>query len=439
MRTANLTGDNLAGITRGLIYPSTVPVASAVDNNWVSERKYLFWLKSTVEDSFNVVHHYYLQGYTSHDGITNSGVADHRMDHVVNTIVETVVVEYNTPQGVLQSERLDRVYNVAHGSHWNTDSYLQRPSDIFNSIELNLLTSAYDNYGSFENIQSEHTSTTVRSSDVVNKTSLVTNNVPTMFLADVLNVGLNSMAESAHINQGANESSFATQAMNRSTDPDIKNNQFLRTLSHVNNTRRYGVFTFGELTVLDRSIEDRFQLLNITKEFVDVSVAGTPSVGEYWHGQDATTLMAYSIIEATVSLATRYGFSKMHFSCSNTYDPTGTPYVIISNYKSLINLGQAEGYRLVELFKSAFLSNVFMDETRNNTLPLSLHVYVDVFGTSKVAIVDSYGRDVWYTIPTFANTSFSPILTVDKANLDNLGVGVTGMVDWLGSNLRHRF
>lgn len=432
------TSSSLSGLTSGLISPSTVPILT-LDAEWVGEQRYLFWLKATVEDNFNIVHKYYIQGYTDHAGVTATGVGNARMEHTINTVIETIVLSNATPFGVVEQEKLDRIYNVTHGNHWGTEIYLQRPSDIYNNLHTNEYTQDLGKYGSFESISTENTSLTVRTSDVVNKTSNVTNNIPVMFLQDVINAGINSSNELNFMSGNATEQSLATNAINRFNDPDIKNNQFLRILGHVNGSRRYGVFSLGELIRLDPSIDHRFKLFDITKQFADVTTASTPNVGENWDGQDGTTLSAYSIIEASVGLSTKYGFSKLHFTCSNAFDATGTPYVVISYYKSLINLDDMQYSQLLELFKAAFISNVFMDQTNNNATNLTVHMYVDLFGTSKLSIVDSYGRDTWFTIPTFANSSFSPILTIDKGNLDHMGNQVNGIVDWLGSNLSRGF
>ncbi len=428
----------LNGLTKRLVYPSSVGVPCAVDQNWVSESKYLWLLSATIEDNFNMIHRYYLQGYTNYNGITMNGTGDHRMEHTVNTVIETQVVSNQSPYGLVQKERLSRVYNVMHGSNVQTDLYMQRPSDVYGNMHAISLSIPYGQSGAVGSVNNYHTGTTVSAADSVNKTSGISNNIPTDYLANVINAGLATHNQFDFNYDQLNDVSLASAAKSNLSDPDIKNNQFLKILAMRNQTRRYGVFSLGELCAIDPSIEARFMLYNITKDFVDPLLQNTPNVGEYWDGQNTMTVAAYSIIEASVSLAARFGFSKMFFTASNQLDATFTPYVVAMKWNSVINLDEMETNSLVELFKTAFLQNVFMDESRGNALPLTIHMYVDLFSTSKVAIVDDYGRDVWYTIPTFANSNFSPVVTRDKGILDNLSQQVQSMTDHLASNLSRR-
>lgn len=426
-----ITPRDLVGLSKGLIYPSAVPVNSAVDGSWVGDKKFIFILKVTITDNFDTIHRYYLQGYTDHNGITADGnYANPQMILIVNTIIETYCVPVMTPYGVSQREKMDRVYNVVSNTDYQVDRYTQRPSDIYYNMESNNITQSLNKLTDFQGIGTTNdTRYTLSSADLINKTSEVINNIPSQYATTIINNGLRSMAILDSQNT-VTEQSVAAVAINRVNDPDIKNNKFLKYLSMVNGQmRRYGTFSFGELTNIDPSINTRFKLLNITKDIVDVSLQSSPVVGEYWHGQDRNTIMAYSIIESSVSIATQFGFSKLYFTATNMYDATGAPYVIITYYSSILNLEEAAFNQLLDIFKTTFMDSVFLDETQGNAQPLTLNVYVDILGTSKVSIIDANGYEVWYTIPTFANSAFTPILTIDKANLDNLSYQVDNIIN----------
>ena len=47
-----------------------------------------------------------------------------------------------------------------------------------------------------------------------------------------------------------------------------------------------------------------------------------------------------------------------------------------------------------------------------------MEVYVDILGTSKIFLSYAGYPANWYTIPTIANSLFSPVVTVDKSTLD---------------------
>lgn len=424
----NVTSEVLSGLSSSLIAPSSTPVHSEVNAQWVDQSRYLFVLKTSHVDTYGIKHVSYFQGYTSYDGITSNGNIDMNMEHRINSVIETVVHENNTPYGIEYKERLLRIYNVFTPleSDTNIQVYCQRPYDIFynlNTMEQNQIlqnnVSIYDTRYAMQAMLGNVLGSNIK------------NQIPTSYVSDVINIGINHRASPDFDESFSNSNVFN---LNSTTEPFINDNYFIKHLKLIYRGRdlspmNMSVFNFHQLMSIDKTIYDRFKVFELTKTNVDIYANQSPEVGEYWHGRDITTIKAYSIIEASVSLALRYGFTKLYFTATNMADPTATPYCIITSYQSYLKIDQDSMFKLLEAFKSSFINEVFRDETNNFTLDYEFFVMVDVIGTTKVSIRQPGSPETWYTIPTFANSLFSPVVTTNKNALDDLSYNIATLVD----------
>ena len=154
-------------------------------------------------------------------------------------------------------------------------------------------------------------------------------------------------------------------------------------------------------------------------------------MGDYWHGQDPVTVKAYSLIENSVSLATKYGFNKIYFTASNMANPMGLAEVFITNFNSFINLEEQEFNYLLEIFKEKFVTEIFLNETNGGILPMHMEGYIDLMGTSKINLSFAGYPANWYTIPTFANSLFAPVISIDKQAVDHMSFQLGTVIDSL--------
>lgn len=419
-RTNKITPGIISGYSNTLIQPAAVANPTAIDNNWVSTRKFIFLMKVSYMSNVGVLNRIYIQGYTDHDGITNNGTIDFNMRHHINSVIETSVISYNTPMGVITEEKLTKIYNVINNRTIYSDyMYLQRPTDIVSNINNLSLMSMMERADS---INLEDKSFTISSLDNRSMSSKIDNNIPTRYLADVFSATLtSSLTDDSDFMSDFTFTDGNMRAKDMLKEPSIQDNPFLYHISALAGYKTaVNEFTFNSLAAVDNTITNRFKVLNITKQYVDPTMAQTPTVGEYWHGQDMLTVKAYSLIEACVSMATRYGFSKLNFVCSNMMDVTGQPTMTIMYFNSFLQLRDEDFSKLMAIFENTFLSEVFNDETNFNTMPLHIEMYVDVLGTSKINLAYGGSPLTWYTIPTFANSLYTPVVTVNKEAFDNM-------------------
>ena len=408
--------DIIGSVMSDLLQPSSVGEHCAVDNSWVSTRRYVFFMKVRAIDALGAEINSYIQGHTNYDGINEpTGSIDFQMVHHINNIIETTAMTINTPMGVIRKEKLTAVYNVF--SSCSHEYYTQRPTDLIDNISLSEATNFLNdnNSGDFSSFSVGNTINAFNNNVV---TSSIGNNVGTDFLCRVINGGVQQQkARTIFLN--SYEVSDTGNSNVHLLEPSINDNRFVKYLSRLGGYMTVNDnFTFGQLSNVDASIVDRFILLKPTRNVVNPLLLSTPEVGDHWHGQDPVTLKAYSLIESSVSLAMKYGFQKLFFIATNMMDPTATPVVTITHFDSMISLDDMDMAHLLEIFKSKFITDVFIGESSAGRIPLTIQMYVDLLGTSKIYLEYAGFHGNWYTIPTPANSLFSPVTTTNSQVLD---------------------
>lgn len=422
----------LSGLTNDFIQHSSVPLHTPIDQSWTGTKRYIFLLKARVTDAMGIISRNYIFGFTEYDGITRSGNIDPHLNHYVNSIIETAVMQYNTPMGLQQKETLYKFYNVAQ--NLNYDTFLtQRPRDVLGNYELNNVSEHLSGFDSeIYNIADKRF--TYGAYDPRPVCSNIENNISSEYLSKILTAGIQTFStHDFFMNSHATE--YDNDLAGKVPETSLNDNKLLNIFSRLQGMAYpSSVFPFHVLGKLDPSIEGRAMIFNITKNIVDPTMSQTPEVGDYWNGQDPVTLKAYSLIESSVSLAMKFGFSKLFFTASNMATPTGEASVFITNFNSYMDLDEYSFNTLLEMFKDTFLREIFMNETQGNRVPLYVEMYVDMLGTSKIMVDYANMGANWYTIPTFANSMFSPIVTIDKNYLDGLSTGLIGVTNNLVAN-----
>jgi len=95
---------------------------------------------------------------------------------------------------------------------------------------------------------------------------------------------------------------------------------------------------------------------------------------------------------------------------------------------------ESEFNYLLEIFKEKFITEIFLNETNSGMIPMHMEGYIDLIGTSKINLSYAGYPNNWYTIPTFANSLFSPVVTIDKSALDYTSFQFNTVIDALSNN-----
>lgn len=426
--TANIIGD----VVGNLIQPSVVPTATVVDQSWVTTPRYVFLLKVKSVDAVGTQIYSYIQGYTEYSGINEAtGSIDLELRHFINHIIETTVLDFQSPTlGYVRKEKLYRIYNVF--SSQEHDLYTQRPTDVLEQIKVSNALAFMDGAGG--SISGETIGNHVNPFNRAVLGSCVDNNITSDYICKILNAGVQEHKNrSIYLNSYEIESETGVGAI--TLEPNISDNRFVKYLSRLAGFKTdSNIFNFNQLMAIDSTIYTRFNLLKISKNYMDPLALATPDNGDWWTGQDPVTLKAYSLIESSVALATKYGFSKLFFTVSNMASPTAGVQIVITKFSSFIALDNQDYQYLLEIFKNKYISDIFLAETMGGTIPLHADVYVDLAGTSKINL--SYGGfpENWYTIPTSANSLFSPVITADQNTLDAVSNRFSSLIEEISSS-----
>lgn len=427
--SGKVTPGIVSGVASSIIQPSAVGYQTGINSEWVGTKKYIFLLKIKAIGMTGIEINSYIQGYTDYDGITPSGNIDGSMVHHINNVIETTCMTLNTPLGIIRKEKLYKIYNV-FTSTVNADAFTQRPVDVLENI--NMLNMA--------NVMSPgDTLQAYSANNLINQfnnnaiTSTVNNNITTEYLSKILTTGM-LVNKSKDIYVGAYDLTEQDSVDSRIPEPSINDNRFIKYISRLagfKTTRE--IFNFNQLMSVDQSIYNRFRLINLNKNIVNPQAVSTPDVGDHWNGQDPVTLKAYSLIENMVSMSLKYGFNKLFFTATNMATPTGLAEVYITNFDSFMNLENNEFTYLLEIFKEKFISEIFLNETISGAIPMHMEGYVDLLGTTKIHLQYAGYPGNWYTIPTYANSMFQSVVTLDKNALDYTSHQLSAIIDTLSN------
>lgn len=417
-KSAKITPAMLNGVASGIVQPSAVGFESVINSSWVSTQRFLFMLKVRHIDHLGCELNTYVFGYTEFDGITQGGDIDVEMLHYINNVIETVSYSVSTPLGVQRMEKLNNIYNAFYSAS-QQDIYTQRPVDMYQSIVSSEMASFMpDDY----DIQHAGNMVTPFSNNVV--TSTMENNITTEYLSKILTSGLHAVkSREVHVNSYQIGSDDPAERF--FTEPSINDSSFFRALSRAGGSRvTRPVFAFKALMRMDDTIYSRFKMYNLTQDFSNPVLTQTPDVGEYWVGQDIVTVKAFSLMENCVAMATRYGFTKLSFMASNMSDMTGQIICTILDFNSFLSLTEQGFNYLLEIFQNKFRDEIFLNETNAGRVPLHMECHINLLGTSKVYLEYAGYQGKWFTVPTYASSHYSAVLSTDQ-----------GMVDYSASEL----
>lgn len=411
-KSGKITPAMLNGLTAGIVQPSSVGYESAINASWASTSRFLFMLKVRHIDHMGTEINTYIFGYTEFDGITQTGHIDLNMTHYINNVIETTVFHITTPLGTKRVEKLYNIYNAIY-STTDMDVYTQRPVDLYQTIA----SSEMANFMSSDiQVQNASNLVTPFSNNVV--TSTAENGITTEYLSKILTSGMHAVkSREIHVNSYQIGSDDPSERF--FTEPSISDCVFLRTLSRVAGSRvTKPMFNFNALMQMDNTIYARFKMFNLTNDFASPILTRTPEVGETWHGQDMVTIKAFSLMENTVSMATKYGFTKMSFIASNMGDMTGGISFAVLDFNSFLSLSQQDFNYLLGIFEDKFKTEIFLNETASGKTPLHMECHINLLGSSKIYLEYAGTPGTWFTVPTFASSLYTSVISTDQNTVD---------------------
>lgn len=440
-RMGRIDPSMLTGVTGSLVQPSAVGYEGAVNHSWVNTPRYVFMMKVNYVDHGGNQISSYLIGYTDHDGMSLQGSVNPELMHYVNNIIETTNYMTQTPMGYFPVEKLSNVYNTIYRpQNSQAELHTQRPTDMFdvmNSMNVASFMQEGITGATVSNLITPFTNNTISSSN--------SNSITTNYLTNILNAGIQSaknletFVPSVTMGNPYN-SSVGEHGQSLFNEPSITDNQFIGAISAVVGSRvKIPYFSFRAIEALDPLVDapgaSRVDLFNTYKDEQFAYAMPSPETGDHWNGQDPVTVKAFSFIENSVALATKYGFTKLLFIASNMSDVTGAVQVNAVNWKNFLTIAEQDVVYLVEIFKTKFISEIFLSETSAGRIPVYMECHVDLLGTSKVYLQYDQWPANWYTAPTYANSLYSSVVTSNQSTMQHSAEQINSVVNTLGHAL----
>lgn len=409
--TGSISPSNLAGITGEFFKVSAIPEAVApLVNGWNTKR--CRFLMEIAYERAGMRTSEMVSGYSDHLGVStiNGTHLDPNMVFYVNNITTIRVDPIFTADGAVQ--HVSRVVDNSHvlndhlssttnpnQAYWERPNmYDIRPQDVVHTLSLGLELEKYNPHQVLDGVS------ILRSES---KLSNRANNVPVTYASKLLNAF--NTAQAGMLVTGGEE--FYTEVSGMVRDSLAAHSAFLNKIRNVTSVGG-GKFTWSDLLAIDPSLNQRksyVPLREVTKDFY------TTADSQQWSGADLTTQYATILAQVIPSLMAEVGLTQINFTSTNNYNLGATlgitTRVISGNtFSSGISLAGPS-----EVFKQRFEAHVLKDLTYNNQLQFNLVANFDLIGESKIQLSVDNGPLTPYTVPSFADNSFSPMLTFNPA------------------------
>ena len=407
--SGKITGSLLSGVVGNVITPSPTPQGEIyIPNGW-SEKRIRFLLELHCDYNIGTQMVYYLQGYTTYPGVTNTGHVAPDMEFVVNSLIGVTRVNQVTPLGIIAKDMISESSQVLSDPNWQSPSqgnsmFMMRPQDIFRGMQTQYMQSSYagadvSHFDARSMLRREAT----RSSRV--------NNLPTNYVAKVIDgycVGTDLAA------YGQSDKDIVAASVEHVFETPLAENPFIRFISDRKGMGITNRFYFGDLEILDPNVSN---VTNYTvtgqTQLTQVHHAGQTA---YWNASDRETVVATVLSHAIPALMMELMISKVTFRSTN-HDIGGNINTVIIDAKSLTN---ADLTRNFEIFKQRFEREVLFDITFGNQEPILLEMTVDLFGETWISISLGNSPMCQYCTASFCDNLLVPVIAGNKNMYDTV-------------------
>ena len=418
--TGNISPSTFSGITGNILAPSSASSGEIpIPNGWSEKRlAFLLTLEATSSISGNRV--IYVQGFTDHAGITNTGAIDPNMYFFINSITVVSRNTIQTPMGVQNIDRVIESSQVINGKLFTEYSYNHqgvfglRPYDIFMAAQTASHAQAYSNLND----------TRVRLDTSANLSkSFRKNNVPTNYMASLTSSYNNSLGLAEF---GAVGSDIYSQAASMSHDGGVMNNDFIKSIEMQTGIPNATYFNIGTLEAIDQSVSHVTNYVRVgNTQMVGLHMAGQT---EHWSGANRETVAATLLSNAIPALMLEYMINKIVFRSTN-HDIGSQMTTLLIDAKSITNLDLTKSFAM---FKHRLENEILFDLTYGNQVSYMLEMHCDVFGESRISISLDSGPMIQYATPSFCDSLIAPVYTTDKNHLYTMSHDIEQIFNQLG-------
>lgn len=381
-------------ISTEMIGVSNIPSAEVgIDGGWGQERlQFMMEVVFTRPDEPNKEDFVYVQGYTSHNDPTRSGLHDPNMIFYINSVIN--VIRTRDPitgaYNVMSHDNMSLLQG-ANNSFTNTMKTI-RPSDVFNGI------STKRHYDDSENILD-----TRMIHNNLPKTVSRENTIAPIHMATVLTGYMDSSSMS---NGHWGYEDQIGNAVETVRDPGIVDNLFLNFLAGEHGINGVTTFKMSDVQRSDpnaeiKSIRRQEAQRQVNPNLTFMNTHDTASLAT----ANVEAKLATELGDAVISIMGSSMISSVSFSATNE---TGKPVVAVINSNSFISVGDNNLFiRHLNQFEAMIRNLVFPKISANNMRLIRTTVTANLFGDITINMGINGGPMEVYRIPTYADSLFS--------------------------------
>ncbi len=408
--------------------------SNLVPNGWNNERlRFILVVRIKNERLGRNDRLAYFQGYTDHAGFTQTGALDPNMIFYINSFLVLEEMIISTPSGVAKTYRQIESSNVLPAvsmTNPNTASlrYI-RPNDVFQGMQFSHITESYNNLTVFDT--REQMNDPVRSFKI--------NNNNNEYLSKIIK---NYLASSNDIHQNRHEYGSLVDAVTNpmlnvyqsaidddEAKPLVSTNPFIKQLAIAQGTSYRSVTSFT-LKILSEICN---YLPNVTK-IIQPSGSMRRSMpntadSEYWSARNRETVAATIIYNSLSAIMFDLMITKIRFTSTNM-TINGKPATMIGDVKSLIETDITPSVQSL-IFR--FENEIMPSLTFNNQDSYQVQIEIDIFGHAVINIAFEGQPMVRYVNPSFADSTFSPIITNNPETKNNIVNDISFMLENISS------
>lgn len=427
---------NISGVMASgaeFIRPSgTVEGMVDIDNGWDSDR-YRFTMVVDCYRNGKFSKTEFISGFTDYSGVANAGMVssvaiDHRMVFTINHITEArqrqMDVTGRPVPLVSRSNSIVRNPNFVGIGNNNTNMYMTRPSDVLRAVDKVQLYQGMNQAAQFGDPAAQTYQDLDSMLTHVPMCSASTNLlIPTFASRTLKGLYENSLTDFDPLNMdGAGAGSLASS---RVIDTPFSQSGFVHVMNRrlANSVTTTAQFTYGDLLLLDPTVDDRADVFGRSYETGVLSIPDGRSVASLG---DATTIAinTTSIVQTTLALMSLSGVATLAYNANNMH--TGQTEVTIQACDGIDNDGML--FQRLEVLKNRLVLECLSIVSQNDEIVYELDVFADAFNDVFVQITwDGERGD--YVVPAFASSSLAPVVTNDLNRLVGMAEAIDQVID----------
>lgn len=413
-----------AGISGEFMRPQSAPESQImIPNDWNTER-YYYTMEVIVHQQLGGQSREVIQGYTSYTDMSHGGHFDPRMQFFINSITTLRNTRVNNGHGwsnvpqVLDSHHiLANNHYSGPGSMMGQDPYKNlsmRPQDVIGAIQTQPMVTS-----DLVDLRSSATS--------VPKISDRSNALSSNYTSKM--VGSYAMAASKAFSDSSRQIMSDTYGMLSGTK-GINSDEFIRTVSGLNNTAASNHFTYGDLMAIDPSLDERCYVLQSAPVVkmannMDASVDAGNFAG--WGGSDLETVAATILANSLPSLMVEFGLRRLAMQSTNF---SGQPFIQVLYVDPIVNemvLTQPN----LDLLQHRIQQELLDDISMRNGIAYDIFANIALTEFSQITIRLDNGPETVFSVPTFADALTAPVLTAHQEHVESVAYDFNSLMESL--------